>query len=165
MKDINDVILPDDIYYAASHEWAKAEGDKVKVKYRKELLLALLRAPFVANTRQRYWNGTNVCMIYHKYVASTIRNCEFVVDSSRRCVFNVSLMFQRRQSESYSSMPSIPTLPPSAGTVAVWGCKPNCPILPSSPNFKSGATALLPNHMLKKACWKSLLCITPLGTP
>jgi len=31
MKDINDVILPDDIYYAASHEWAKAEGDKVKV--------------------------------------------------------------------------------------------------------------------------------------
>ena len=31
MKDINDVILPDDIHYAASHEWAKAEGDTVKV--------------------------------------------------------------------------------------------------------------------------------------
>ena len=31
MKDINDVILRDDIHYAASHEWAKAEGDNVKV--------------------------------------------------------------------------------------------------------------------------------------
>ncbi len=31
MKDINDVILPDDIRYAESHEWAKAEGDNVKV--------------------------------------------------------------------------------------------------------------------------------------
>jgi glycine cleavage system H protein len=31
MKDINDVTLPDDIHYAKSHEWAKAEGDNVKV--------------------------------------------------------------------------------------------------------------------------------------
>jgi glycine cleavage system H protein len=31
MKDIEDVILPDDIRYAESHEWAKAEGDSVKV--------------------------------------------------------------------------------------------------------------------------------------
>ena len=31
MKDINDVSLPDDIYYAESHEWAKTEGDHVKV--------------------------------------------------------------------------------------------------------------------------------------
>ena len=31
MKDINDVILPDDIHYAASHEWAKAERNNVKV--------------------------------------------------------------------------------------------------------------------------------------
>ena len=31
MKDINDVILPDDIRYAESHEWAKSEGDHVKV--------------------------------------------------------------------------------------------------------------------------------------
>lgn len=31
MKDINDVILRDDIHYAGSHEWAKAEGDNVKV--------------------------------------------------------------------------------------------------------------------------------------
>ncbi len=31
MKDIEDVSLPDDIYYAESHEWAKAEGDNVKV--------------------------------------------------------------------------------------------------------------------------------------
>ena len=31
MKEINDVSLPDDIYYAESHEWAKAEGDNVKV--------------------------------------------------------------------------------------------------------------------------------------
>ena len=31
MKDINDVILPDDIRYAESHEWAKADGDNVKV--------------------------------------------------------------------------------------------------------------------------------------
>ena len=31
MKDINDVTLPDDIRYAESHEWAKTEGDNVKV--------------------------------------------------------------------------------------------------------------------------------------
>ena len=31
MKEINDLILPDDIRYSQSHEWAKAEGDKVKV--------------------------------------------------------------------------------------------------------------------------------------
>ena len=31
MKEINDLILPDDIHYAESHEWAKAEGDNVKV--------------------------------------------------------------------------------------------------------------------------------------
>ena len=31
MKDIKDVILRDDIHYAESHEWAKAEGDNVKV--------------------------------------------------------------------------------------------------------------------------------------
>ncbi len=31
MKDINDVSLPEEIYYAESHEWAKAEGDNVKV--------------------------------------------------------------------------------------------------------------------------------------
>ena len=31
MKDINDVILPDDIHYAESHEWAKVEGENVKV--------------------------------------------------------------------------------------------------------------------------------------
>jgi glycine cleavage system H protein len=31
MKDINDVTLPDDIHYAKSHEWTKAEGENVKV--------------------------------------------------------------------------------------------------------------------------------------
>jgi glycine cleavage system H protein len=31
MKEINDLILPDDIRYAESHEWAKAEGDNIKV--------------------------------------------------------------------------------------------------------------------------------------
>ena len=31
MKDINDVTLPDDIHYAASNEWAKAEGNNVIV--------------------------------------------------------------------------------------------------------------------------------------
>ena len=31
MKDINDIILPDDIRYAESHEWAKTEGNNVKV--------------------------------------------------------------------------------------------------------------------------------------
>ena len=30
-KEINDLILPDDIRYAQSHEWAKTEGDNVKV--------------------------------------------------------------------------------------------------------------------------------------
>jgi len=31
MKEINDLILPDDIRYAESHEWAKAEGGNIKV--------------------------------------------------------------------------------------------------------------------------------------
>ena len=31
MKDIDEVILPDDIRYAESHEWANAQGDNVKV--------------------------------------------------------------------------------------------------------------------------------------
>ena len=31
MKDINDVVLPNDIRYAKNHEWAKADGDHVKV--------------------------------------------------------------------------------------------------------------------------------------
>ncbi len=31
MKEIDNVILPDDIRYAKSHEWAKADGDNVKV--------------------------------------------------------------------------------------------------------------------------------------
>ena len=31
MKDISDVTLPDDIHYAENHEWAKSEGDHVKV--------------------------------------------------------------------------------------------------------------------------------------
>jgi glycine cleavage system H protein len=31
MKEIDDVILPDDIRYAKNHEWAKADGDHVKV--------------------------------------------------------------------------------------------------------------------------------------
>ena len=31
MKEINDLILPDDIHYAESHEWAKTEGANVKV--------------------------------------------------------------------------------------------------------------------------------------
>ena len=31
MKEINDLILPDDIRYAESHEWAKAKGDNVKM--------------------------------------------------------------------------------------------------------------------------------------
>ena len=31
MKEINDLILPDDIHYAESHEWANAEGDNVKM--------------------------------------------------------------------------------------------------------------------------------------
>ena len=31
MKDINDVILLDNVRYAESHEWANAEGDNIKV--------------------------------------------------------------------------------------------------------------------------------------
>ena len=31
MKEIDDVILPDDIRYAKNHEWAKADGDNIKV--------------------------------------------------------------------------------------------------------------------------------------
>ncbi len=31
MKELTELILPDDIRYAQSHEWAKTEGDNVKV--------------------------------------------------------------------------------------------------------------------------------------
>jgi glycine cleavage system H protein len=31
MKEINELNFPDDIRYSASHEWAKMEGDSVKV--------------------------------------------------------------------------------------------------------------------------------------
>jgi glycine cleavage system H protein len=31
MKEINDLIFPDEIRYAQSHEWARAAGDSVKV--------------------------------------------------------------------------------------------------------------------------------------
>ena len=31
MKEINELIFPDDVGYAQSHEWAKTEGDNVKV--------------------------------------------------------------------------------------------------------------------------------------
>ena len=31
MKEIDELILPDDFRYAEDHEWAKMEGDKVKV--------------------------------------------------------------------------------------------------------------------------------------
>jgi glycine cleavage system H protein len=31
MKELNELNFPDDVRYAKSHEWARAEGDKVKV--------------------------------------------------------------------------------------------------------------------------------------
>ena len=31
MKEINELILPDDLRYAEDHEWARVEGDKVRV--------------------------------------------------------------------------------------------------------------------------------------
>ena len=31
MKEINELSFPDDIRYAESHEWAKLEGDTVKI--------------------------------------------------------------------------------------------------------------------------------------
>ena len=31
MKEINELSLPDDLRYAKNHEWAKSEGDKVKI--------------------------------------------------------------------------------------------------------------------------------------
>lgn len=31
MKEIHELILPDDIRYAEDHEWAKAEGEKVRI--------------------------------------------------------------------------------------------------------------------------------------
>ena len=31
MKELNELKFPDDVRYAESHEWARAEGDKVKV--------------------------------------------------------------------------------------------------------------------------------------
>jgi len=31
MKEINELNLPDDLRYAKNHEWAKSQGDKVKI--------------------------------------------------------------------------------------------------------------------------------------
>ncbi len=31
MKEINELVLPDDLRYAEDHEWARSEGDKVRV--------------------------------------------------------------------------------------------------------------------------------------
>lgn len=31
MKELSELNLPDDVRYAESHEWAKSEGDKVKI--------------------------------------------------------------------------------------------------------------------------------------
>ena len=31
MKELNELNFPEDVRYAASHEWARSEGDKVKV--------------------------------------------------------------------------------------------------------------------------------------
>lgn len=31
MKEINELVLPDDLRYADDHEWARVEGDKVRV--------------------------------------------------------------------------------------------------------------------------------------
>ena len=31
MKEINELIFPDDVRYTDDHEWAKAEGEKVKI--------------------------------------------------------------------------------------------------------------------------------------
>ena len=31
MKELNELSFPDDIHYSESHEWAKANGDKVKI--------------------------------------------------------------------------------------------------------------------------------------
>jgi len=31
MKELTDLVFPDEIHYAQSHEWAKNEGDRVKV--------------------------------------------------------------------------------------------------------------------------------------
>ena len=34
MKELSELNLPDDVRYAESHEWARTEGDKVKVTLR-----------------------------------------------------------------------------------------------------------------------------------
>jgi glycine cleavage system H protein len=31
MKELNELNFPDDVRYAESHEWARTEGDKIKV--------------------------------------------------------------------------------------------------------------------------------------
>ncbi len=31
MKEVNELVLPDDVRYAEDHEWARLEGDKVRV--------------------------------------------------------------------------------------------------------------------------------------
>ena len=31
MKEINELVMPDDVRYAEDHEWARVEGDKVRV--------------------------------------------------------------------------------------------------------------------------------------
>ena len=45
MKELSEVNLPDDVRYAESHEWAKLEGDTVKIgisDYAQDQLIKLM---------------------------------------------------------------------------------------------------------------------------
>ena len=58
MKELTDLIFPDDIRYAQSHEWAKTEGDRVKVgitDYAQDQLgdIVFVELPDVGETLQK----------------------------------------------------------------------------------------------------------------
>ena len=58
MKELTDLIFPDDIRYAQSHEWAKTEGDRVRVgitDYAQDQLgdIVFVELPDVGETLQK----------------------------------------------------------------------------------------------------------------
>jgi len=58
MKEINELIMPDDLRYAEDHEWARLEGDRVRVgldDYAQDQLgdIVFVELPQVGNTLKK----------------------------------------------------------------------------------------------------------------
>ena len=67
MKEIDELIMPDDIRYAEDHEWAKVEGDKVKVgldDYAQDQLgdIVFVELPQVGDTLEKGQCANPLCV-------------------------------------------------------------------------------------------------------